>query len=140
MSNEVTVSIEGIPELQKTLNEMVKVLGPERVEPVLLKGAKTIQGSVKEKAPKGKTGNLIKDIKVKQLPKIGDSPKSAIVKSTSPADHLVEFGTKPRRQKNGRYTGSMPAKPFFRPAVDANKEPVLRQIAEDLKAQVDEVM
>lgn len=39
--------------------------------------------------------------------------------------HLFEFGSGPRYQKNGRYTGQMPALPFARPAWEANKRQVL---------------
>jgi HK97 gp10 family phage protein len=34
--------------------------------------------------------------------------------------HLVEFGSGPRRQKNGRWTGTMPASPFLRRAMESD--------------------
>lgn len=47
--------------------------------------------------------------------------------------HLVEFGTGPRTQKKtGRYTGQMPARPFMRPAWDANKEGVLQYMRDNI--------
>jgi HK97 gp10 family phage protein len=141
MSDEVSLSVQGLPELYAQLNEMVKSVSGEKVEDAFLVGAMTLQQAVKQAAPRGPTGNLIKDIKVKQLPQIGNAPKSAIVKSMAPHDHLVEFGSKPRYQKKtGRFTGSMPAHPFFRPAVDANKEAIYTQVIEDIKSAIDEVL
>ncbi len=134
------VEIIGLPELYKQLDEIGKSMSSEQVEDALLVGAMTLQQAVKQAAPRGPTGNLRKDIKVKQLPKRGDAPKSAIVKSLAPHDHLVEFGSKPRFTKSGKYTGIMPAHPFFRPAVDANREGVFSQIVEDLKKTIDQVV
>lgn len=87
-----------------------------------------------------KTGNLY------------NSPKTQKVKSRhgmyrvftdrgAPHAHLVEFGTAPRKLKEPHYvqikgnwvwvehTGSMPAKPFFRPAIDEHKPETLRAMA-----------
>lgn len=38
---------------------------------------------------------------------------------------LAEFGTQQRHWKNGKSTGAMPAKPFMRPAWEANKFKIL---------------
>ncbi len=45
-----------------------------------------------------------------------------------PHAHLVEFGTGPRHQRSGKYTGVMPPQPFLRPAWDANEMRVLDEI------------
>jgi HK97 gp10 family phage protein len=140
MSDEVTLQFDGMKELYETFNNLAKSLPPERVEPVLKQGAQVLQAAAKANAPRGETGNLIKGIVVKQLPALGNNPKSAIVKSTAQHDHLVEYGTKPRRQKNGRFTGSMQANPFFRPAIDTYKEPVIQAIVNDLSGKIDEAM
>lgn len=51
--------------------------------------------------------------------------------------HLLEFGTGPRYHKTtGRYVGVMPARPFMRPAWDANRGRVLQTIREDLWANI----
>lgn len=41
---------------------------------------------------------------------------------------MYEFGTAPRIQKNGRYTGSIEPRPFMRPALDKNKESIVNGI------------
>ena len=133
---EVTTSFEGWKELSDEFNGLIKNLGAEKVQPIIDKGAKTLQTAIKEKAPKGDTGNLKKGIKIIKLTRLADNPQSMLVKSTAPHDNIVEFGTKPRYQKNGRYTGSMPANPFFRPALDANKERIYRDMIESMKSLI----
>ena len=139
MSDEVTVEVEGLPELLTQLNDLVKHLNPSEVEPILMDRGKELYQAVKDKAPV-KSGNLKRNIKIKQLDRIGSNPKSVLVRSYAKHSQIVEFGTKPRRQKNGRYTGSMPATPFFRPAVDSRKERVIEEIVQDLENKIDEVV
>lgn len=43
--------------------------------------------------------------------------------------HLVEKGTKPRRNKSGANRGVMPAKPFVEPAFNQKKDEVIDRIA-----------
>jgi len=127
--SDFTVEIIGKEEFHRTLLALAKSLPNEKTEPVMMEGAKIIAAAAKANAPKGPTGNLKKGIKAKFLRQISNFPRSAAAVSNAPHDHLVEYGTAPRRQKTtGRYTGSMPAHPFFRPAVDANKGRVYRQI------------
>lgn len=54
----------------------------------------------------------------------------------APHGYLVELGTKPRRQKSGRYTGRMPPFPFMRPAFDAEGVPTIRRFQPELWKQV----
>lgn len=54
--------------------------------------------------------------------------------------HLVEFGTGPRFQKNGRYVGRMPAQPFMRPAWDATKAEVLKRISEEMRREIEKTV
>ena len=51
--------------------------------------------------------------------------------------HLFEFGTGPRFQKNGRYTGQMTATPFVRPAIDRGKGDAERKVRERIAAGVE---
>jgi hypothetical protein len=41
---------------------------------------------------------------------------------------MWEYGTAPRIQSNGRYTGSLAPRPFMRPALDQNKNKVTEGI------------
>ena len=131
MTDSISMEIIGKEEFERTLLELAKSLPNEKTEPVMMEGAKIVAAAAKANAPQGKTGNLKKGIKAKQLRQISNYPRSAAAVSNSPHDHLVEYGTAPRIQKKtGRYTGSMPAHPFFRPAVDTNRDRVYRQIVD----------
>lgn len=43
----------------------------------------------------------------------------------TPEAHLIEFGTGPRYQKNGRFTGSVSPQPMLQPAWDMHKRKIL---------------
>lgn len=47
---------------------------------------------------------------------------------------MVEYGTAPRFQENGRYTGQIPARPFMRPALDQNANAVTDEILKGVDA------
>ncbi len=138
------VKIQGDKELMKTIKQLSKSLEPEEVEKIFLKGAKTIADDARSRAPKGPTGNLKESIVAKLLHRIRDNPAPAIAAvdfRKGPHAHLVEFGTGPRYQKKtGKYTGNMPAKPFFRPAWVRNKNKVLNNIVQELEKRVEGAM
>ena len=50
--------------------------------------------------------------------------------------HLVEFGTKPRYTKTGKYTGVMPKLPFMEPAFKATAKIVEGRIADSLGRKI----
>lgn len=50
---------------------------------------------------------------------------------------LEEFGTGPRRQKNGKSTGRARAQPFMRPAWESYKQAVLAEFTKELWAQIE---
>jgi phage protein, HK97 gp10 family len=138
MDTETTLT--GFDDFYKQLDKLAKTLGPEIVEPILMDKGTQLGNIVRADAPQGKTGNLKKGIKVKQMQKRGDNPKSVIVKSGDPVSHLVEYGTSERYQKTtGRYTGIMSAHPFFRPAVDANEGRLYNELFDELKKSVESV-
>lgn len=62
------------------------------------------------------------------------------VGSSSPLAHLVEFGTGPRYQANGKFVGVMPAQPWFRPAWDGNVGKVLDILASQLRVEIDKTL
>jgi hypothetical protein len=132
MADSFTVEIQGKAEFEATLRELVKALPDDKVEPIMLEGATVIAQDVKRRA----IGNIKKAVVARLLKKIGKWPRSAMAainNKKAPEAHLIEFGTSRRYQKTtGRYTGIGPAKPFFRPAVDTNREPVYRTIRDKL--------
>jgi len=133
---DITLEIIGKEEFAETLLELSKALPNDKVEPVMLEGAKVIAAAAKDKAPLGPTGHLKKSVKAKQLKQISNYPRSAaaaVDRKIAPHAHLIEYGTRPRIQKTtGRPTGIGPAIPFFRPAVDTNVARIYTQIKDKL--------
>jgi HK97 gp10 family phage protein len=93
------------------------------------------------------SGNLYRSLKTQKVKgthgayKIFTQGRYAPKGQRGPHAHLVEFGTGPReldeprqtRLPDGKWvvtthTGSMPAKPFFRPAIDEHKPEILRKM------------
>jgi HK97 gp10 family phage protein len=46
--------------------------------------------------------------------------------------HIFEFGTGPRKTKDGYYRGFIVARPFIRPAFDSNKDKIVTKLADEL--------
>jgi HK97 gp10 family phage protein len=137
MADLFSVDVIGADEFHKFLVEMARSLPNEKVEPILMEGVKIVADAARANAPRGPTGNLKKGVKTKFLKQIGAYPRSAAAVSNAPHDHWFEYGTAPRTQKTtGDSTGAMPARPFFRPAVDANKGRVQDLIINKLWALV----
>jgi len=74
------------------------------------------------------------------LEKPGRGRKVMFVGSTAPHAHLVEFGTGPRYQANGKYVGIMTPDPFLRPAWDANKDEVLANLATAIREEIEKAL
>lgn len=53
--------------------------------------------------------------------------------------HLVEFGHHIRRKPKGPSVGTVPAKPFLRPAFDTTQAEVLQTITDRLNLEIDKV-
>lgn len=55
----------------------------------------------------------------------------------TPEAHLIEFGTGPRFQKNGRFTGSVSPTPMLQPAWDAHKRKILDGLGKRLWDEIE---
>ena len=138
--NDFTVEIMGKEEFANTLRELAKCLPNNKVEPIMMEGAKIVADAAKSNAPKGPTGNLKKGIRAKFLRQISNYPRSAAAVSNAPHAYLVEYGSPGRYKKKagkgvrkmGSSSGPMPANPYFRNAVDTNKGRVQNQIINKL--------
>ena len=134
MADYMTVKMEGLDELAKGLEKLIKGLHPDDVEPILNQGAKIIAESMKDKI-KDKTGTLKKAVKVKKLKRLGARPApsiAAIDRKKAPHAGLVEFG----------HGGPRPAPPhpFFRPAVDENENKVYKHVEDGIKTLVEKAI
>ena len=146
-NKSASFTLDGGAALAKLLKDF-----PHKIQETILDGAVGAGATVVKKAAQKnlkqnrsiKSGNLYRSLKTQKVKKVHGiyriftQGRRAPKNQRGPHAHLVEFGTAPRRLKKPHYakigntwvwvthTGSMPAKPFFRPALDENKPEVLR--------------
>jgi len=150
------IALEGMKELNIKFERIVKTLKKKDADKKMLRAAEVIRDDAKNRAP-ARTGKLKQAIvaslvnPVKKYRKYGGAhgePEAyaGIDYAIAPHAHLVEYGVfKPRSAKGkvlfdgrtgqffGKEVANMPAKPFFRPAIDSNKDLVVQVIAKGLK-------
>lgn len=140
MAVESMVTIEGMQELEKALQKVggsvagvMKYAVSEASKPILEDGRSRIhsidhdlEGSMGAALRNGKTG-IWEGIRVGPQP-----PKGA-------HGHLVEFGHR-MVTHDGRVVGNVPAHPFMRPAIRAQKGAAVARIDEILTAAIKEVV
>ncbi|MGE5553299.1 MAG: HK97-gp10 family putative phage morphogenesis protein [Betaproteobacteria bacterium] len=134
---KLTVRLDGLKELEAKIQEVRDSLAPEKVEPVLLEGAQIIADRIREKAPKGPTGRLKEAATARQLKRLGKGPAPAVAaldRKIAPHAHLVEYGHK---TPSG---GRVPAKPYFRPAVDETERTAARHVMQKLDELLDKAV
>lgn len=123
-----TWEIKGLEELNKKLTEVVKSLNPDKVEPVLSKGARQMSSAIRRNAPRGPTGNLKRSIKTKKLkPLAWNNPAASIAaidRKIAPHAWLVEH--------KGRSKG------FFRRAVDETSGKVIETVTREVQKLIDQ--
>ena len=146
MADSISISVEGIAELQAEMRKLGEADPAEKVEPLLMEGAKTIRDTAKLAAPVGPTGNLKKSLVAKFLPAVTfNGPRAAgagFDRKKAPHAWLVEFGSPMRIAKKGKHpgrsSGPMPANPIMRNAWDSTKDWVLSVIVHGLQKLVEE--
>lgn len=142
MSNAVTLQVQGLDELKKRLQKLANAIEGSQVEQILLDAAQPIADQARAWAPEGPTGNLKRALLAKKLQRKGRKTApviAAVDRKIAPHAHLVEYGSQGRQHKSGKSTGSMPAKPYFRPAVDARKGDAARIIEDGLRRLIEGV-
>jgi HK97 gp10 family phage protein len=125
------IYIKGLDALERETNKIIKDLSEEKTK-LLLGQAQIVRDRIKEKAPRGKTGNLKKAAYAAALPETTTSVAVAfagIRPRKAPHAHLVEFG------HGGPHPA--PAHPFIRPAWEETKEQVRENIKSGLKQVVE---
>ena len=98
-------------------------------------GARVIAADARLRVPVV-TGRLKRSITVvgdDGLRRQGGSVRAAYVVARAKIAHIIEFGTVARRQRTtGRFTGSVPARPFLRPALDVAGQEAINRLSENL--------
>lgn len=130
------ISVTGVAEIDKVLRELPKQMTHTILGAAHAAAAKPLVTKAKLLAPEGPTGNLVDSIgvsktNIKKADKLGEVRVGPRKKGRFKgfAGHLVEYGTKRRRNKKGANRGVMPAKPFMKPSYHQTKNEVERQIA-----------
>lgn len=136
-----TMQIGGTKELERFLKDFPFKVRETILDASVRAGASVIRKEGRKNIRENgsiKTGKLFKSFKVVKVRGVHGVMR---IMTTAPHSHLVEFGTSPRKLKeprhvnlNGKwvlveYTGSTPAKPFFRPAIDEHHKEVMMAIA-----------
>lgn len=136
--------VNGWKQLSKLLGDLPERLQRKVVNSAASAGAQVIVKEAKNNIRQNgsiKTGTLLDSIR-KRKKKRTHGIYEVFTDKSAPHAHLVEWGTGPRKLKqpkeikiNGTWriitqTGSMPAKPFFRPAVDENQNVIMRKMTE----------
>lgn len=121
-----SIYIRGLDELERQTNKVLKEMTKGKSD-LLLKQARIVRDRVKQKAPRGPTGNLKRAAYATVLPETTTTRTVAfagIRPRRAPHAHLVEYG----------HGGPHPAPPhpFFRPAWDEVRGEVRENIRKGL--------
>lgn len=122
---KLNFKFEGVRLALNKFGKLENAVSGPMTEQDALKKAKVIAEDARSRAPLGPTGNLKRSLVARLLDKRGDNPRVAVAavdRKIAPHSGLVEWGT-----------SKMAARPYFRPAVDAHKE----GIAKDIKKRVE---
>jgi HK97 gp10 family phage protein len=149
MSGFASMSLDGDARLMEKLRKLQRegAFKKSELTKAMRPSAKHYQSTVRQLVPRG-TGRLRQAIRIKTLrgkppvlsvrPEYGARISKKTGKTTSAGyhAHLVEFGTGPRQLSKPRpvqidgkwvtitHTGSMPARPFLRPAYRQSRGPM----------------
>ena len=137
-----TITFEGLEEIQESLDSLIDA---ETIRRALAKACAIVERSAKQKAPKGRTGELRNSITSK-VDVMGEDVVGVVYTPLEYAPY-IEFGTGLFAEEQGRTdvpwsyqdeqgnwhsTSGMPPRPFMRPALYENREEVKRVIREGL--------
>lgn len=138
---KVDIRLDGMDETIHSINTNDRDLIHD-LEKIVKRGATRTVKVAKSLAPKGKTGNLRKSIRTRDVSRdIG--LRDRLAKTVTPRGKrgrhffLNELGTQERIQNStGRRTGSMPARPFMDRAVQQATPNYVREVEARIKREV----
>lgn len=150
-----SLRVEGLKELDRLLAELPASTARRTARKGMMEALEPVAAAARAMAPRGvepKNARSADSIAVSD--KLTRSQARAAARAdrqtktlthvyvgmANPLGHLIEFGSGPRRKKNGQYVGVMPAQPFMRPAWDANRAAVLASLAVHLRVEIDKVL
>lgn len=122
--------IQGLDKLLKKLEETNKAISQEEVKKIVRDESKVIINTAQSKAPSTDIKNSIGFIEKNEQkftktvligPRYYGSFRGQLA-------HTFEYGTAPRYTKDGKYRGHITARPFMRPALDANASNIVTNV------------
>ncbi len=140
MADGVDISVLGDKELERKLKRLAGAAQRKVVRQALRANAKRthqrILGKIQGDPIKSRTGRLLAAWKATK-PKAGKRSRSRLQVVVPLPDRSVlgltdDQGYYPTALEYGRRDGSMPARPYIRPAVDEKRTEELRQIGRDI--------
>lgn len=128
---DVSIKVTGVKEIDKVLKGLPLQLNNKILQSAHFQAVKPLIEKAKLLAPEGPTGNLVDSIgavrqplrKATALGEVNVGPRRGRYKGHHA--HLIEYGTRPRRNKAGANRGRVKADPFMEPAVEQTKDKVL---------------
>lgn len=122
----VFMKVDGFRDIEKALAELPRGTAKGVARRVMKKELQPVAAMAEALWPgANQVMKISSQVKGSQLGDVSfresKSTTNMFVGATEPHAHLVEWGTGPRYQKAGRYTGMMPPQPFLQPAWDLYK-------------------
>ena len=139
------MTLHGAKELEKALLDLPKRIAKTAVRRGIVKLLQQVADDAQARVPV-RSGRLKEKIAVRpqlsRRQKRGRAKDKGLIEAfvgATPARHahLVEFGTGPRMQRNGKSTGAMPAQPFLRPAWDGAKGKLVDELGQVLWDEIE---
>jgi HK97 gp10 family phage protein len=142
----VSVQITGLAQLEKKMISLGPKIALKALRGALVSGAREIKNDAINRAP-SLSGRLRRAILIKRMPKGNPFNERVIIgvrhgKKLQKTDRdawywgFVEFGTKERRWKSGKSTGTMPKQSFIQPAFETKKEKAVDRIKSFLQNKI----
>jgi hypothetical protein len=133
---DVRMRLTGVKEIDRVLLGLPRQVNHKLLQQAHTQASKVLVEKAKLLAPEGPNGNLVDSIgtvresfaKSSELGLVQTGPRRRRGRYKGYAGHLVEYGTRPRRLKNGANRGVMPKRPFMEPAWEQTKDRVLGSI------------
>ncbi len=138
--------LDGSAQLQKLLKDFPERIQRDVINSTVSAGAQVVVRHAKKNLRQGghvESGGLLRSIRKKKVKGKHGKYHIYTARPDGSMAHLVEFGTGPRKLSKPTpfeiepgvwitltHTGSMPASPFFRPALDENQMEVLKKMME----------
>lgn len=146
----MSFDLGGVTQLTRLLRDYPKKIQDSIIDSAVGAGATLIRKRAQQNIQANgsvRTGKLLRSLRTRKV-RGTHGVYRIYTDSTAPHSHLVEYGTvkrvlaAPRPARIGNniawitHTGTMPAKPFFRPAIDENQREILEKIAVHLSKRM----